>query len=190
MSDSGNPEVQGTKSTPGSAVGLSPGLSQMAQVNRLADTIGDFMEYWGFKSIHGRIWTHLFIANRPLTGQELTRRLVVSKALVSISLKELLGYKVIILDRSNGRKVYRVNPDTAEVILEVLKNREYVLLSKIETEFKNLRELQGFQPDARLDVQQIQALGVMVSSARDALKNFISSNNVPINLVDFFNFRT
>ena len=38
----------------------------------VCDACGDFIEYWGFKSIHGRVWAYLTISARPLSQTEIT----------------------------------------------------------------------------------------------------------------------
>ena len=36
-------------------------------VVRIGDAVGDFIEYWGFKRIHGRVWTLLALRSSPMT---------------------------------------------------------------------------------------------------------------------------
>ena len=106
---------------------LSPELAA------LADSIGDFIRYFGFKSIHGRVWTLLFLSKKPLASVDLARRLKVSKTLLSFAIADLLKYRVI-EEAGKGIKrttYYRANPDVSGVILEVLRNRELVLMRKI-----------------------------------------------------------
>ena len=57
----------------------------LQQLNKLADEVGELVYNWGLKRVHGRIWTHLFLSNRPLDASDLVKRLDISKALISIS---------------------------------------------------------------------------------------------------------
>ena len=36
------------------------------RVMEVCDSIGDFIEYWGFKAIHGRVWALLALSTDPL----------------------------------------------------------------------------------------------------------------------------
>ncbi len=98
----------------------------LPELEDLADQIGEFIHYWGFKRIHGRIWTHIYLAAKPLDAADLVRQMKISKALVSISLRELIDFEVIeeVGKSSRGTHLYRANPDILKVILSVLRQRE------------------------------------------------------------------
>jgi len=46
---------------------------------RLADSVGDFIRYWGFKEVHGRIWVHIYLSDNPITAKELTQKNLASR---------------------------------------------------------------------------------------------------------------
>lgn len=106
---------------------------RLPELEDLSEQIGEFIHYWGFKRVHGRIWTHLFLAARPLDAADLVRQMRISKALISISLRELLEYDVIQhAGRSDrGTHLYRTNADILSVILNVLRQRERRLISRV-----------------------------------------------------------
>src|SRR5690606_9879511 len=89
----------------------------------LASQIGEFIEYWGFKKIHGQIWTHIFLSQNPIDATTLVKRLHVSKALVSLAIKDLMKYEVIqVVGQGTRRKVlFQSNPDLTRVICSVLR---------------------------------------------------------------------
>jgi DNA-binding transcriptional regulator GbsR (MarR family) len=113
------------------------------EVDQLADLIGEFIQYWGFKKIHGRIWFTIFTSPRPLDAQDLMNKLKISKALVSISIKDLLYHEVLIESSLSplGTRTYVANPDIRSVIEQVLKKREKIMLAKIKTAFQDLKRL-------------------------------------------------
>ena len=41
---------------------------------RIADAVGALMESWGFKRNMGRLWTVLYLENRPLSAQKARAR--------------------------------------------------------------------------------------------------------------------
>ena len=113
------------------------------ELQGLADQVGEFIGYWGFKKVHGRIWTHLFLSEQPLDAAQIIERLGISKALVSISLKDLSEYHVIseVGRSARGTTLYTANPQIAEVILNVLRQREKQMLAKIQLAHRGLKEL-------------------------------------------------
>ena len=97
----------------------------------LSGAVGDFIRYWGFRRIHGEIWTQIYLSKDPLSGVELTQRLGVSKALVSPALKELEDYKLILVRKEDNKtKRYFANPDVFDVIKDILQKREMQLIEK------------------------------------------------------------
>ena len=64
-------------------------------VQKLSLSIGNFIRYWGFRRIHGAIWTQVFLSKTPLSCTDLTERLGLSKALISPALEELCHYHLI-----------------------------------------------------------------------------------------------
>jgi DNA-binding transcriptional regulator GbsR (MarR family) len=122
----------------------SPELKSLPkELTQLESTVGQFMEYWGFKKIHGRIWTHLYLSNKPLDSIELMARLRVSKGLMSLAIRELLSFDVIITDHvgRHGTTFYIANPDLIRVISNVLNSREKKLLAEAEYAAESLQKL-------------------------------------------------
>lgn len=107
--------------------------SPYPELDELAERIGEFIQYWGFKRIHGKIWAHLYLSEVPLDATTLVKRLRVSKALVSFSIHDLLEYNVIReVARGRGRTVlFEANPDLTGIILNVLKLRERKMMTRI-----------------------------------------------------------
>ena len=58
-------------------------------VLQIADAVGGLMESWGFKRNMGRMWTILYLEDRPLSAPELGERLQLSTGAVSMLLTEL-----------------------------------------------------------------------------------------------------
>lgn len=135
------------------------------RLNKLADEIGNFIQYWGFKKIHGKVWTHLYLSSEPLDASDLMKRLSISKSLVSITINDLLQYNVI-LNNGKGPKdtlVYVCNPEVRAVILDVLKSREAKILNRVDSEFANLKSVNI--TDA-FNAQRVDSLGKMIGEAQ------------------------
>lgn len=85
---------------------MSPGASALRKAARpatslsraelqAAEAVGSLMELWGFRRQLGRIWTVLFLSERPLAAPELCERLQISTGLLSMSLAELRRWGVV-----------------------------------------------------------------------------------------------
>lgn len=158
--------------------GKSPPLGKSNHLRKLSLSVGDFIRYWGFRRIHGAIWTQLYLSKSPLSCTDLTRNLGVSKALVSPALEELCQHKLIFEGPSpNGKtKLYQAAADTSEVIRQVLKSRESVILKQIAKDFAQLNQ-------AKLEVEhfdssRLQLLGEMIAGAELMLDLFLSQENL------------
>lgn len=145
----------------------------------LADKIGTFIEHWGFKKIHGQIWTHIFLSGAPIDATCLVKRLGVSKALVSLAVKDLMKYKVIMAAGTGdrGKIILQSNPNLNEVIINVLRMRERTILAEILSSHKNLTKLKKEEKtDLCLCDSRVKELGEMVESAEATLDGIINSN--------------
>lgn len=153
------------------------------ELEELANEVGEFICYWGFKKIHGRIWTHIYLAEHALDAGQLMQRLKVSKALISLSLNDLLKYDVILEagKSSRGTQTYLPNPDVLDVILNVLRRRERKMLTKAETSHKMLCSLsEESQRRARLHKDRVVALGKMIHQAQNALSSLLELATVDL----------
>jgi DNA-binding transcriptional regulator GbsR (MarR family) len=149
------------------------------ELDELVNQIGNFIQFWGFKNVQGRIWAHLFLSEEPLDAANLMKRLDISKALVSLSVKEMLQYKVIeeVGKSERGTILYRANPNTTEVILNVLRSRERLMLSRISSAFR-LCENMGEREKAKLKLssEQLKDMKDMIQTAEGALDMLLFSS--------------
>ena len=143
----------------------------------LAKEIGNFIQYWGFKKIHGQIWTLVFLSEKPLNSTYITKKLSVSKALVSLAIKDLLKYEVIeVVERKTKELDFRSNPDILKVIVNVLKNRESVMLEKIKKHHEDLKAFKGTHRwDFTSHPDRVEELGIMIEGAQITLGEMIKN---------------
>jgi len=147
--------------------------------------IGEFIEYWGFKNVHGRIWTHIYLAAEPLDAGDLIERLQISKALVSMSISDLMDYDVIQVagKSSRGTTTYTANPNVTSVVIGVLRKRERRLLSRIGAATKVLRDFkkqskQTIVNEAALSPERVKSLNDMVLTAEDFMDSILQLTDV------------
>lgn len=145
-------------------------------IHVLADQVGDFIQYWGFRKVEGRIWTYLFLAPSPLNAEELMKRTGISKAMLSLSLGELLKYDVIrkAYPDKERHQAYVVNPNVMEVISNVLRSRERGLLGKIHSSFLVAHKDPKNSKGGNVDSERLAFLGEMVVAASQLLDSFLT----------------
>ncbi len=151
------------------------------ELEELANQIGEFIQYWGFKKVHGRIWAHLYLSEEPLDAQDLISRLGISKALASMSLNDLLNYEVILVAGKSpkGTTTYVANTNTTSVILGVLRKRERRMLSHIWAAFKVLRDSsREDRKSVSVDQKNLRHLGEMIRTAEQSLEGLLAMESV------------
>ncbi len=148
----------------------------LLEVRRLEIVVGQFMVYWGFKSIHGRIWLHLYLSSEALDSAELIERLRVSKGLMSTAIRQLLKHKVIqaASTGAHGTVYYEANPKLQDVIAGVLRQRERVFLKKAEDGCRKLSKLNSKELSAqRFSKERVESILSMTTSAQLVLEGFL-----------------
>lgn len=136
---------------------------KQSKVAQLSDSVGDFIRYWGFRRIHGQIWTLVYLSKVPLSGSELVDLLSVSKALVSPAIKELEDEGLIIQIKSENSKTkrYKAVEDVEKVIKGVLRRREKPMMDKV---YKSFSDLDAHI--AAIDQNRLVKIGKMITQAQ------------------------
>lgn len=161
----------------------------LPELDDFAEQIGQFIEYWGFKRVHGRLWTHLMMSEEPLDASQLIRRLRVSKALVSMSLSDLLEHEVVeeAGKSARGTQLYRARQDVLDVILNVLRGRERRMLARIWASYTLLKSLPAEEFRAHgIDREQVKLVGGLIEGATKALESFLTGFRFDLSVVQTF----
>jgi DNA-binding transcriptional regulator GbsR (MarR family) len=160
------------------------------EILQLADRIGQFIEFWGFKKIHGKIWTLLYLSQDPLSATDICKRLNVSKTLLSFSISELLEYHVIQEDSKGPKRTiyYRANDDVTSVVLNVLRGRERPLLEEVLIAHAAVKKtVKNEKSDFKLKSSRMTDLEGMITAAVTALEALTLIIPSDSNLTDRFN---
>ncbi|MBC74600.1 MAG: hypothetical protein CME64_01150 [Halobacteriovoraceae bacterium] len=143
------------------------------------NNLGTFIQYWGFKSVHGKIWGFIYLSEEPVSTPQIVEFLGVSKGLVSVAINELLEYKLIVqLDKAKyGALTYVAASAPASTVREVLKNREIQILKNTESSLKALSKLNAQScRDLNLSKEKAQELLGLTSSHRNLLSMVVKKN--------------
>ena len=95
---------------------------------QVCDAVGAFIAWWGFKAVHGRIWTVLALHRGPMSQASVARLLGVSRALVSSSMHELEEYGLVRTVGQGRHAPWEAVMDVWPVIADVLRSREWMMV--------------------------------------------------------------
>ena len=126
-------------------------MSHDQPLYEVALSIGQFVEHWGFRSIHGQTWSIIFLSRSPISLQQITQRLKISKGVAHTALNELIDYGIIEkCERSNNQKqMYQARSDIGSIIKNILKERELKIIKDSE---KSIEVLTSFSTSQLLDL--------------------------------------
>ena len=134
-------------SGPGNAATpLAPPLSALRRAEqRAADAVGALLVLWGFKRQMGRVWTVLYLSDRPLTAAEACDRLGISTGLLSMTLADLRAWGAVrtVTVPGERRERYEAEVQVWRMVLRVLGSRERGALDEA------LRAFEGALEDVR-----------------------------------------
>ncbi len=147
------------------------------KLHQLAAVVGEFIRYWGFRKIHGEIWTVVFLSQAPLSGVEIGRILKVSKALVSPALKELIKEGLIQTTQSENSKTkrYEAHDNVSTVIRGVLRRREQRMLA--DAAAKHVALLDVARSTTSLNSKRIETLGTLIQTAQFSLAALVNEDD-------------
>lgn len=144
------------------------------RVNEVCDTCGQFIEYWGFKAIFGRVWALLAISAGPLTQSEIAETLHVSRSLISSSIAELTRLGLVRPTRVHRNAPYEAVMDVWPVISNVLRSREWMLIESVrmalEAAIQEAEYLDGKGRGHRYNVARLRLLLSLTEMAQAFLR--------------------
>tara|TARA_Y100001934_G_scaffold273755_1_gene364600 strand:+ start:1775 stop:2389 length:615 start_codon:yes stop_codon:yes gene_type:complete len=162
---------------------LSPGAILRAdrlekKVLKVCDGAGAFIEYWGFKAIHGRVWTLLALHKRPLSQTELASKLGVSRSLLSSTIAELQDYGLVRAISEHRNAPYQAALDVWPTITEILRTREWMLLESarvaLEAAIEEGDVCRAMDETPSYDVKKMKLLLTMTESAQGFLRILVT----------------
>jgi DNA-binding transcriptional regulator GbsR (MarR family) len=110
-------------------------------VYQACETVGQMMELWGFKRIHGMVWTYIYLQPRPVSAQDIREGLGISTGLASMTLADLQHWDVVHRRSPPGerRDFFEAEANIWRPILKVLREREYYQMNA------TVEALRGFE---------------------------------------------
>ena len=139
------------------------------RVLHVCDAAGAFIEYWGFKSILGRVWTLLALREEPLAQARIAEMLGVSRSLVNGAITELSGYGVVRAVGDHRNAPYEAVLDVWPAISTVLRQREWMLLETFRLALEGALDEALLEPGKNYSLPRIRLLLRMISAIQRLL---------------------
>ena len=118
---------------------------------RVAEVVGQLMEFWGFKAVMGRLWTMLYLSPEPLSAAELGERLALSTGAISMALGDLQKWGVVKKMWRPGERRDFYEPETSiwKMVSRVFRERELSYVKQATEAFESaLKHIAAARPRA------------------------------------------
>ena len=118
-----------------------------------AETIGEIVDFWGFKASMGRIWTLLYLTGGTLSADDIAEQTHLSAGAVSMAISELMQWGLVAREPlpSERKRHYRAETDIWGIIRHIVRERELRLVGRavrrFETALEILAEAEADDPD-------------------------------------------
>ncbi len=144
-------------------------------VLRLSESIGQFINYWGFKNLQGQIWFILYITDQEFSTKEIKEIFNISKALASQLINELLEFNVIerVGSGKHGVDLFKANSNILEAIFLVIKNREMNILDSVLESLNTLEKDLGDLDLKIIKKARLAKLKKLVRLSQVTINNFL-----------------
>lgn len=167
----------------------SEGTDRMDQrVNAVVDAVGAFIEAWGFRAIHGRVWALLALRKSPMPQAEIAEFLGVSRSLISLAISELTKLGLVRQVGSARNAPYEALLDVWPTITDVVRNREWMLIERariaLEAAAHEAEFSQEMGQSTSFDADRIRLLLTMSEFAQTVLR-LLFAVRMPRALDDF-----
>lgn len=165
-----------------------PGDRVQQRVVQVADAVGAFIEAWGFRAIHGRVWALLMLKGQALPQAEIAELLGVSRSLVNLAVSELTDYGLVRPAGTTRNAPYEASIDIWPTITDVLRSREWMLVERarlaLESLLVEMDEARRSGAPPTFDEGRARVMLAMTELAQVTLRLFLSVR-MPRALPDF-----
>jgi DNA-binding transcriptional regulator GbsR (MarR family) len=139
------------------------------------DAVGNVIEFWGFKHNQGRVWALLYLRGVSMTATQLEDELGLSKGAVSMLVRDLERWGVVLRIRQPGTGAwhYRAETDLVRMVSRVIQEREGAFITRIRADLEEARRLAAAGGAGRERLQRIERIATLATGAERALKVFL-----------------
>lgn len=158
--------------------------AQLARWEAVAvDAVGNVIEFWGFKRNQGRVWALLYLRDAPMTAGELERALKLSKGGVSMLLRDLERWGVILRVRWPGSSAwnYRAESELLTMVRRVIERREGEFIARIKADLtESLRLAQHGGRISKDALDRLRRMNQLADQMERALRLFVKTARLDV----------
>lgn len=147
------------------------------------DAVGNVIEFWGFKRNQGRVWALLYLRDTAMTAGELEKTLALSKGGVSMLLRDLERWGVILRVRETGSSAwkYRSETELTRMVRRVIEEREGEFIARIKADLAEaLRLAQSSGKVAKGRLDRLRKMNQLAEQTERALRLFIKTARLDV----------
>ncbi|MBX7116139.1 MAG: MarR family transcriptional regulator [Myxococcaceae bacterium] len=163
---------------------LPAGQAKLAQWEEIAiEAVGNVIEFWGFKRNQGRVWALLYLRDEALTAAELEKELDLSKGGVSMLIRDLERWGVILRVRNPGDSAWRYRAETELVKMarRVIEEREFVFIARIRADLEAAQASAASAGKvAKIRLERLAKMSALAENTEKALKLFLKTSRFDV----------
>jgi HTH-type transcriptional regulator, glycine betaine synthesis regulator len=146
------------------------------------DAVGNVIEFWGFKRNQGRVWALLYLRDTALTAAELERELDLSKGGVSMLLRDLERWGVILRVRTPGDAAwrYKAETDLLKMARRVIEEREFSFIERICSDLGEAIKLAEAASVPKEKLRHLTRMMALADSTEKALRLFLKTSKLDV----------
>ena len=160
------------------------GCGRLARWEAIAvDAVGNVIEFWGFKRNEGRVWALLYLRGEPLAAGELEQELALSKGAVSMLVRDLERWGVVLRVRDPGSTAwkYQAETDFMKMVRRVVEEREAAFISRIHADLAEARRLASLSEDVpRERLLRLSRMTALAELAERAVQLFLQTSRLDV----------
>lgn len=147
------------------------------------DAVGNVIEFWGFKRNQGRVWGLLYLRDVAMTAGELEKTLSLSKGGISMLLRDLERWGVIMRVREPGSSAWKYQAETELITMvrRVIEAREGEFIARIKADLAEalrLAQASGSLPKEKLD--RLRRMNHLAEQTERALRLFVKTARLDV----------
>ena len=158
----------------------SPGLPRWESL--AIDAVGNVIEFWGFKHNQGRVWAVLYLRGVSMTATQLEEELGLSKGAVSMLVRDLERWGVVVRIRQPGTGAwhFRAETDLVRMVSRVIRERESAFISRIHSDLEEARRLASASGVGKERLARLEKLTALAAGAERAFRIFLRTARVDL----------
>lgn len=147
------------------------------------DSVGNVIEFWGFKRNQGRVWALLYLRDVALSPPEIQATLDLSKGAVSMLTRELEQWQVIRRVRRPTESHWRfqANSDLVAMLNRVLQQREAAFIGRVKADLARAeREAKADPTVPKAVIERVKRMRRLAEVMERAVQTFIKTARLDV----------